>query len=457
MKRNKKRFSGFFAHPVQKVIISFVLLITTGALLLLLPCATTKDISVVDAIFTSTSAVCVTGLIVCDTATRFTLFGKIVIILLIQLGGLGIMTFSLGLLSIFGGDLSIKWRFTFEGIYSELKKMPIKSILIRVLRYTFVIELTSAALLFTQFYKENSFLEAAGHSLFHAISAFCNAGFSTFSNNLEGYKANSVVNLTVGFTIILGGLGFIVMSELVRFRIKKGGLRFSRLIDQFSIHTRLVLLITALLIIFGMASFYLLEYNNILKDAGFVESILISFFQSVTARTAGFNTVNIGALKQSTCMILVVLMFIGGSPGSIAGGVKTTTIGVIFLLLYSRLRGREHVLLWERTLDRETVDKSATLGMLSMLFVGATSFLVLVIGGFEAGHPFLSVVFEDVSAFGTVGLTMGVTTSLPDPSKIVLSLVMLVGRLGPLTLITALTHKNRDLKFEYPAEHIMIG
>ena len=457
MKKIKNKISGLFIHPIQKVIISFVLLITFGTLLLLLPAATTKEIGVVDAVFTSTSAVCVTGLVVCDTAVYFTLFGKIVIILLIQLGGLGIMTFSLGLISLLGGDLSIKWRFAFEGIYSEMRKMPIKSILIRVLRYTFIIEFTSAAVLFTQFYKEYPFLEAAGHSLFHAVSAFCNAGFSTFSNNLEGYKANAVVNLTVGFTIILGGLGFIVMSELVRFRFKRSGFRFSRMISQFSIHTRLVIFITVFLIIFGMASFYILEYNFILKDAGLGESLLISFFQSVTTRTAGFNTVNIGALRQSTCMIMIVLMFIGGSPGSIAGGVKTTTIGVIIMLLYSRLKGREQVLLWERALDKETVDKSTTLGMLTLIFVGATSFLVLIIGDFDAGYSFLSVLFEDVSAFGTVGLSMGITTALPDLSKLVLSFVMLVGRLGPLTLITALTQKNKDLKFEYPTEHIMIG
>ncbi len=457
MKKILPKISGFHAHPIQKVIISFVLLITAGMLLLLLPCATTKEISVIDAIFTSTSAVCVTGLIVCDTATRFTLFGKIVIILLIQLGGLGIMTFSLGLLSIFGGDLSIKWRFTLEGIYSELKKMPIKSILIRVVRYTFVFELTCAALLFTQFYKEYPFWNSVGHSLFHAISAFCNAGFSTFSDNLEGYKANTVVNLTVGITIILGGLGFIVMSELARFRFRGRGLRFSRLISQFSVHTRFVLFITAFLIVFGMASIFILEYGYILKDAGPGESLLISFFQSVTARTAGFNTVNIGALRQSTCVILVVLMFIGGSPGSIAGGVKTTTIGVIFMLLYARLKGRTRVILWDRTLDNETVDKSVTLGMLALLFVGATSFLVLAAESFDAGHSFLSVIFEDVSAFGTVGLSMGITASLPDSSKIILSFVMLVGRLGPLTLISALTRDRKDLKFEYPTEHVMIG
>lgn len=421
-------------------------------LLLLLPCATIKGITIIDAIFTSTSAVCVTGLIVLDTAADFTLFGRLMILILIQLGGLGIMTFSFGLLSFIGGNISIKWRFAFKDIFSELDKVPIKNIFIKVLKYTFIIEGIISIILFSVFIRDFPIGKAVEHSIFHAVSAFCNAGFSTFSNSLEGYRNNIIVNLSISIAIILGGLGFLVLNELFGIR-----LRAADIFSQLSIHTRLVIIVSILLISFGMAGILMLELNYSLRDISLGESILISFFHSVTCRTAGFNTIDISALRESTHFLIIILMFIGGSPGSIAGGIKTTTIAAIALLIFSKLKGRNQTILWGRALDRDTIDKSTTLIILSIIFLSISIFLMLIIRDFDIGHSFVSVVFESVSAFGTVGLSMGITTELPPMGKIILSLVMLIGRLGPLALIMAITSNKRNIYIEYPTEHIIIG
>ncbi len=439
--------------PIQKVILSFLALILTGTILLLLPISTHKSISAVDAMFTSTSAVCVTGLSVQDTATTFTIFGKIIILFLFQLGGFGIMTFSLGMLSLFGGNFSIRWRYTFRGIYSEIDKFPIRSILVRVVKYTFVIETISAMVLFSQFIKDFSLLKAIEHSIFHSVSAFCNAGFSSFSSSLITYQGNSIVVLTISISIILGGLGFIVLNELINWRPSK----ISEIFKGLSFHTKIVLITSLFLIIFGFVVFYLLERNYALSNHSVGDSILISLFQSITCRTAGFNSIDLTNLRQSTYFLMILLMFIGGSPGSIAGGIKTTTVAIIVMLIISKLKGEDKISFWGRSIKNEVVERSTTLLILSMTFVLITTFFLLSFGGFGLEHSFLSVLFESVSAFGTVGLSLGITGKLLFGDKIIVSIVMLVGRLGPLTLIMALTARNKKGKIEYPEEHIMIG
>ena len=442
-------------HPLEKVLLSFIALIFIGALMLMIPASTRNGISVIDALFTATSAVCVTGLTVLDTPATFTLFGRIVLLLLIQFGGFGIMTFSLGLFSMLGKNLSVKWRYTLEGLYSDAGKIPIKSILKRVIKYTFMIESVTALILFSQFYRDFPLGEAIEHSLFHAISAFCNAGFSTFSNNLIGYQQNVIINLTIAVAIIMGGLGFIVLSELSRFlygrRLRK------KQSSGLSIHTRINLIMTLLLIVLGCAGFLVMEWNNTLKDLGPVHSLTASFFQSVTCRTAGFNTVDIAQLRESTLLMMIGLMFIGGSPGSIAGGIKTTTMFVVLMLVYSKLTGRKNVVIFRRSLDGETVDRSVTLFILSILFISLTVFILLAVEAARGNHNFLSVLFETVSAFGTVGLSMGLTINLKFFEKAILIAVMLAGRLGLLTILMALTLKKKRIAIEYPREHIMIG
>ena len=441
-------------NPINRILISFVLLILAGGVLLYAPVSNYSGISFVDAVFTSTSAVCVTGLVVLDTAKDFTPLGRGVILLLIQLGGFGIMTLSLGLFTMLGGSLSIQWRYAFEGMYSDIKRLPIKNILTYVIKYTMILELIFAAVLFTQFIQDHRFLKAVEHSIFHSISAFCNAGFSTFSDNLVPYRGNVAVNLTICTAIICGGIGFLVLNEISSL-VKKG--RRRGYFRQLTIHSRIVLISTGVLIFWGMGLFYFLEYQGILKGMTLTEQLLTSLFQSVTCRTAGFNTVDIGLLKEPTLYLQVFLMFVGGSPGSIAGGIKTTTMTVIVLLLITKFRGREQVVVWKRALNRDDVDRSATLVVVVFLFLSFVTFILLSLTSGRVGFNFLTVLYEIVSAFGTVGLSTGITPKFTDLEKIIVSLVMLIGRLGPLTLILALTINRKKVFLEYPEENIMIG
>ena len=441
-----------YLSPIDKVLISFVLLILAGACILCLPVCTTGSISFIDALFTSTSAVCVTGLTVLDTAKDFTFVGQVVILLLIQLGGLGIMTFSVALLSLMGGSVSIKWRFTLQNMYSDVSKLPIRNILGRIIIYTFTIEITIALILLTQFIQSFPLYEALWHSGFHSISAFCNAGFSTFSNSLMDYNGNSVVVISIAIAIISGGIGFLAMTEI--FNAKS--LRLKQMWKALTLHTRIVLTTTAILIVGGMLLFYVLEYNGILQHMSFKEKLLASFFQSVTARTAGFNTVDIGALREATCMVLIVLMFIGGSPGSIAGGVKTSTFAILWFFLVSRLKGLRQIVVWERALAYDNVERAVTLVVVSALFIFFATFVLLVVPTLPAGE-FLQSLFEVTSAFGTVGLSMGITPKTLPLERIILCVVMYAGRLGPLTLISALTMRKRTVNIKYAEDHIMIG
>ncbi len=440
----------FEISPIQKVFFSFILLILTGAALLSLPASTRSGISFVDALFTSTSAVCVTGLTVVNTAESFTAFGQGIIAVLIQLGGLGIMTFSLSIFSLMGGSLSLKWRFTFENIYSDSKLNPIKGLLKRILVYTITIETAAALLLFLAFIPKHSAVEAARHAVFHSISAFCNAGFSTFQKGLVPYAGDLLVVITTAVTIMSGGLGFLVINELfrkLRHRSKK----------RLTLHTKMVLSMTAALIIGGTLYIAFLEWDSSFSSFSLKEKIISSFFQSVTCRTAGFNTVDISGLRQGTHCIMLLLMFIGGSPGSIAGGIKTTTLFVIIAMIAARFKGHSQVRIGTRAVSKDVIDRSTTLAILSFTYIFMATAFMLGMQNMDSSNSFLAVLFEVVSAFATVGLSMGVTEHLSGGGKMFICLTMLLGRLGPLTLIMALTSRARNIPVEYPEEQIMIG
>ncbi|MBN2041062.1 MAG: hypothetical protein JW864_13550 [Spirochaetes bacterium] len=430
-----------------------MILILIGTLLLSMPFSTHNGIGIIDALFTSTSAVCVTGLIVKDTQSDFTIAGKIIILILIQFGGLGIMTFSIALLALMGGGLSIKWGFTFESMYSELNKLPVLNLLIRIVLYTISIELLTAIILFTQFYGHYSLIEAIGHSVFHAVSAFCNAGFSTFSDNLAGFGENYIIIITISIAVIIGGLGFIVLNE-ISFTPKTNIKKF---FSNLSIHTKVVLATTSILVLSGMTGIIFLEWNYNLSEMNIGQKFLTSFFHSITCRTAGFNTIDIGTLRQSTLSLMTGLMLIGGSPGSIAGGIKTTTITVIVALIIAKFRGYSQVVLWGRALNKETIDRSTTLIILSMLFVFISTFLILAFHDFDMHNSFLSAMFEVISAFGTVGLSMGITENLTSEGKLLICIVMFIGRLGPLTMLMALNSRKKKVNIKFPEEQIMIG
>ncbi|MCU0846800.1 MAG: Trk family potassium uptake protein [Spirochaetes bacterium] len=444
---------GIELSPIHKVVISFMTLILAGALLLILPVSSTGGVSFVDALFTSTSAVCVTGLTVLDTAKDFTFFGQLVIIMLIQFGGLGIMTFSISIIALLGGNYSIKWRITLESFYNEIKILSMKSILKRIIMYTFSIELGIAGILFTQFYGKFDFKTAVWHSIFHSVSSFCNAGFSTFSDNIVGYYDNSIVILALSASIIMGGLGFFVLSELFNYRhIKK-----KKTAVRLSLHTRIVLITTIALLFLGTAGFLVLEWNFVVKDFSLKAKILTAFFHSTSCRTAGFNSIDVGALRESTLLMMTALMFIGGSPGSIAGGIKTTTLTVLLGMLVTKFSGKRQVLFWNRALDPDTTEKAATLFILSGIFVYFSTFFLLAIDAFDLGTGLSSALFEVTSAFGTVGLSTGITPKLLTEGKLLIVLVMFIGRLGPLSLITALTINKKEVPIEYSEEHVMIG
>lgn len=440
-------------HPVQQLLASFVFLIFTGTILLHTPAATVKGISLVDALFTSTSAVCVTGLTVLDTGSDFTFFGQAVILLLIQLGGLGIMTFSIGIFSMFGGGLSIKWRFTFDEIYNDVTIIPPLQILKRILFYTFAIESFTALVLYTQFSKDFGIMDSVWLSVFHSVSAFCNAGFSTFSDSLIRYNSNFIFMTAISTNIVLGGLGFLVLTELAGIRPRKK----KTLFRQFSLHSKIVLTSSAILILTGAALFMFFEWRHIIKDMPLGERISASVFQSITCRTAGFNSVDISSLRQNTLSVMMLLMFIGGSPGSISGGIKTTTFAVISGLIISRVRGQKQIVFWNRAISGEAVNKSMMLVVLSFILVYSFTILLLPTGLSGPHNSYLDVMFEVISAFGTVGLSTGITSGLPELSKIFLSIVMFVGRVGIFAMLTTMTADMAINNIEIADENIMIG
>ncbi|HOP28220.1 MAG TPA: TrkH family potassium uptake protein [Spirochaetota bacterium] len=451
--KKKRRKTISRLSPVQQFVASFLLLILTGALLLKIPAATVKGISFIDALFTSTSAVCVTGLVVLDTGKDFTFIGQSIILILIQLGGLGIMTFTIGIFSMLGGGFSLKWRFAFSEIYNDITIIPTRQILKKILIYTFMIETLTGIVLFTQFIKHFGLFDSIWLSVFHSISAFCNAGFSTFSDSLISYQCNTVIVLAISANIILGGLGFLVLTELANIRFGKKMSVF----HEFSLHSKIVLTSTVILITAGTALFLALEWNNLIKGMNFYDKLLISTFQSITCRTAGFNTVDIGSLRDSTLSVMMLLMFIGGSPGSIAGGIKTTTFAVIAGMVISKFRGKNQVIFWDRAVNNEIINKSMTLVILAFIFIYASTISILSVHSFDAKNSFLQVIFEVVSAFGTVGLSTGITQHFPDMSKLLLSLVMLIGRVGPFAIITALTVNRKAADIHIADENIMIG
>jgi len=452
MKR-KKQIKFLQISPVQQFVVSFLLLIFAGTFLLKSPYATVNGISFVDALFTSTSAVCVTGLAVLDTGKDLTFTGQVMIIALIQLGGLGFMTFTIGIFSMLGGNFSLKWRFAFSEIYNEVAIIPPAQILKRIIFYTVIIESITSLILFTQFIKKFNLADAIWFSVFHSISAFCNAGFSTFTDSLMPFNNNPIVIIPISLSIILGGLGFIVLSELAGLKpsIKKPVFR------QFSLHSKIVIVSTILLVISGSILFLFLEWSHLLKNFSFTEKILASYFQSVTCRTAGFNSVDIGSLRHSTLSIMMLLMFIGGSPGSIAGGIKTTTFAVITGMVISKFRGKNQVVFWDRSISEDIINKSMTLVILSFIFIYASTITILSVHSFDEKNSFLQVIFEVISAFATVGLSTGITPRFPEQSKILLTIVMFVGRVGPFAILTAISVRKKIVEFEFVDENIMIG
>lgn len=445
-------------HHAHILILSFLVIDIIGSVMLYLPIShTTQPISLVDAVFTSTSALCVTGLTVLDTAKSFSTFGQMVILTLIQVGGLGVMTFSVFLFLSVGRGISVRGRWLMQETFTPAPIRDIHTLIKSIFLFTFLVEGAASILLALCFWKDYPFPTALYHGFFHSISAFCNAGFSTFSNNLMNYTGHAGVNLTICANIIIGGLGFPVIYEL--YQRTKG--RSER--RALSLHTRMVIVTTGILILTGTLLFWTFEANNVLAHRPFYEKCLISVFQSITPRTAGFNTVDTGSLTDSCLYIIILLMFIGASPGSTGGGIKTSTLAVLTALVWNKLRGRPYVHAFNRTIPSEVVMRSISLYMLSVFTVLTIHMLMLFSEmACPTSHPargcFLTYLFETISAFGTVGLSMGVTPYLNSLNKLILSALMFMGRVGILTFAYVIVRRERpEFEFRYSEEKVMIG
>jgi trk system potassium uptake protein TrkH len=446
------------AHPARTVILSFILVIVTGTILLMMP-FTTPDglgLSFVDSLFTATSAVCVTGLIVVDTATAFTIWGKLIILLLIQIGGLGIMILSFFMAFILRRSLTVEDKFLISYMTSEKDMRNLGRSIKNIINITLIIEGVGAVLLFLGFRTTlGTNLQTLFTSVFHAISAFCNAGFSVFSDSLEGFQSNVLINLTIVVLIILGGLSFVVIMNL------KGWLaagipnlfgRKGSSAKALNINTRVVLLGTGTLLGLGTLLIYALERYS-LVGLDLKTQYLSAFFQSVTTRTAGFNTMPMSGLRIPTYLLMMIFMFIGGASGSTAGGVKINSLALFLAYVNSLLKEKREV-----TLFNYAVSKDLVLRALLILLFGLVSVLVgMLILSITESAPFIHICFETVSAFGTVGLSAGITPALSIVGKYVIILLMFIGRIGPLTLLAAAAQRLKQVQIEYPTGEVLVG
>jgi trk system potassium uptake protein TrkH len=415
-------------------------------------------ISLVDALFTATSAVCVTGLIVVDTGSYFSLFGQCVILTLIQIGGLGVMTISVTLFQWIGRSISFRQRMALQDLFAHTPREDIFSLVKSIVLLTFSAEIIGAILLTIHWSRELPPFQAAYTAVFHSVSAFCNAGFALFSDSMIRYSGDLLLNATVCGLIVVGGIGFPVLFDM-QCRVRFRNLKRCRL----SIQTKTVLLTTAILIVSGALMFAFLERHDLKETQSLSQCVLIPLFQSITCRTAGFNSVDISALKDATLAMMIFLMFFGASPGSCGGGVKTTTLALLTAFTISRVRRRRRVNIFKKSIPTETVTRSVSLVLVSIGIIGLVLFLILVCdqpGQYEAAisrEPFLAYFFETVSAFGTVGLSMGITQGLNALGKCLITLMMVIGRVGVLTFAYIIVGTGATKGVEYSEENLMIG
>ncbi len=441
----------------QLFVLSFGLLVAFGTIgLKLLPgLYVGEPLGWVDALFTSTSAVCVTGLIVVDTATRFTPRGQGFILLLIQLGGLGIITFTSLIIVALGKRLSLRQSDVAMNTAEIAPHVEQKHLLRNVVFFTFLIELIGAVALYVVWAPSLGWKNAVWPAVFHSVSAFCNAGFSTFSDSLISQHDNPLILYIIMTLIVLGGIGFLVMEEAFLFFVaRRRNQRF-----RLSLHSRIVLVTTALLIVGGAIAFTVLEWDRTLASMGWFHKINNATFMSVTARTAGYNSIDYSQASTSTNFFTILLMTIGGSPGSTAGGLKTTTFAIIALVAWSRFRGHTHTSVAGRTIPEETIQRAIGLASIVFALLTLSIFAMTLTAPTDRGEAmFLAYMFEAVSAFNTVGLSMGVTAGLAEVDRLIMVFLMFAGRVGPLVLAAALT-LQRDGKrtFRYAHEDVMVG
>ncbi len=443
-----------WVSPAQLLSLSIGGFIIVGGLLLTLPAAAGpgRRVGMLDAFFTSTSAVCVTGLVVLDMPLDLSIFGQVIVMLLIQAGGLGYMAISTVVSAALGKTLTLQERLTLQEALNVQTMEGLIRFALTVFKLTLAFELAGALLLTIRWAGELGVARAAYFGLFHAVSAFNNAGFSLFSNNLINHRADLVVNVVITTLIIAGGLGFVVLSEVLWLRQRLA----------LSLHTRFVLILTALLLAGGTLAIYLLERGNPRTLGGLSggEALLAAYFQAVTPRTAGFNTIDIGALAFPTLFLMIVLMFIGASPGGTGGGVKTTTFGIMVAALWATVRGRDEASIFRRRLPTTLVARAFFISLIAFLALNLVAGIVLI----TEARELMPTLFETTSAFGTVGLSTGQPGSVLSLSayfsptgKLLMMLMMFMGRVGPLTLALAVARGASRPRLRYPEGKVLIG
>lgn len=429
----------------QFLVLSFFLVIMTGSVLLVMPWASHTPTTFIDALFTSTSAVCVTGLVVVDTGTHYTLWGQVIIMLLIQIGGLSVMAFAGLFALLLGRKINLRERLVMQQAINVSTLGGIVRVFKYLLVFTFALEALGTLFLTIRWTPLLGLKKALWFGLFHSISAFNNAGFDLFGNfkSLMNFNSDITVNLVISTLIIIGGLGFYVSYEVYHYRKLRA----------LSLHSKVVLATTGILILVGTLLLFLGEYDHALKDMPLGTKLLAAYFQSVSPRTAGFNTIDLNSLFLSSQLLIMVLMFIGASPGSTGGGIKTSTLALLWAAVHSQLRGKKDTEIFERRIDSTDVFQALTV----LILAGCTLIFITYLLALTQSGDLIKIVFEVASALGTVGLSLGLTTQLTALGKILIILTMFLGRVGPLTLGFALAYRDKQPEIRFAKGKIMIG
>ncbi|MEH7245942.1 TrkH family potassium uptake protein [Neobacillus niacini] len=435
-------------HPAQILVLGFGCLILLGTFLLMLPIATNEEgsgLSFIDALFEATSAVCVTGLAVVDTGTTFTLFGEIVLLCLIQIGGWGFMTTGIFMFIILGKKIGLKERLLLQDSLNVFSLAGVVSLVKHIILITFIFELLGAIALAIRWSFEMPIQKAIYYGIFHSVSAFNNAGFGLEPDNLSKWVGDPTVNIAVTSLFIIGGIGFTVILDIQN----------KRSIRKLSLHSKVAILMSLFLSIAGFLIILISEFNNAatLGNLDLEDKLWAAYFQGVVTRTAGFNTIDIGAMNLSSLVFMMALMFIGASPGSTGGGIKVTTFAIIILAFWTVVTNRHNVNVFKRRIPWELVNKSLSIVVAAIFFI----FLIFFLLTFTEKADMSKLLFETLSAFGTVGLSANLTTELSPFGRILITIMMFIGRLGPLTLAFALLNPRKEAKVKYAEEKILIG
>ncbi|WP_433946675.1 TrkH family potassium uptake protein [Paenibacillus sp. SN-8-1] len=438
--------------PPKVLSFGFALIIVTGTFLLSLPISSVgKHLPLLDAFFMATSATCVTGLTVIDPGTQLSLFGQLVLLVLTQLGGLGFMTMGTLIALAFNRRISLRERLILQEAMNYKSMEGLLSLIRRVILYSFVIEIAGALLLSIRWSMDMPLPTAIYYGIYHSVTMFNNAGFDLFGaingpfSGLSGYVRDSYVNVIIMSLIFLGGIGFVVLSDLIEFPAKR----------KLSLHSKVVLSYSAVLVFGGAFLIYIMERGNELtmQPLGEGGSLLSSFFQSISSRSGGVSTLNVTDMQHSTQFLLIILMFIGAAPGSTGGGIKVTVFAVLIGAMWAMIKGKDDIVLFQRRLAKDSIIKAVTQTWLALFLV---IFVAMVLSVLE-DRSFLPILFETTSAFGTTGMSLGLTPTLTPISKIIICMVMFLGRVGPLTLAYALAPRATKDLYRYPEGRITIG